>query len=73
MRTLPTGTSVLTPLYAAPGGEVSGQSLIQVLQKIVDIFDKKNGALEFIVTEVSLSNQNNEPVCAMKSIVVVRN
>ena len=53
------------PIYA--GDVVSGR------QKIVDIFDKKNGALEFIVTEVSLTNQDNEPVCAMKSVVVVRN
>lgn len=53
------------PIYA--GDTVRG------LQKIVDIFDKKNGALEFIVTEVSLTNQNDEPVCDMKSVVVVRN
>ena len=53
------------PIYA--GDTVNGR------QKIVDIFDKKNGALEFIVTEVSLVNQKAEPVCNMKSVVVVRN
>ena len=53
------------PIYA--GDTVRG------LQKIVDIFDKKNGALEFIVTDVSLTNQNDEPGCDMKSVVVVRN
>ncbi len=52
-------------IYA--GDVVSGH------QKIVDIFDKKNGALEFIVTEVSLSNQSGEAVCDMRSVVVVRN
>ena len=53
------------PLFA--GDVVSGR------QKIVDIFDKKSGALEFIVTEVSLTNQAGEAVCDMKSVVVVRN
>ena len=41
-------------------------------QKIADIFDKRNGALEFVVTEAALVNQSGEPVCAMKSVVVVR-
>ncbi|MDA0262508.1 MAG: MaoC family dehydratase N-terminal domain-containing protein [Proteobacteria bacterium] len=53
------------PIHA--GDVLSGR------QKIVDIFDKKNGALEFIVTEVSLTNQTGAPVCDMRSVVVVRN
>ncbi|MBC8258107.1 MAG: MaoC family dehydratase N-terminal domain-containing protein [SAR324 cluster bacterium] len=42
-------------------------------QKIVDIYEKKGGALLFIVTEISLSNQRNEPVCDLQSTIVVRN
>ena len=56
--------------YRAPihaGDTLSGR------QRIADIFDKKDGALEFVVTEVSLVNQEDEPVCDMRSVVVVRN
>ena len=42
-------------------------------QKIIDIYDKKNGALEFLVTEIRLDNQRGEHVCDLRTTVVVRN
>ena len=42
-------------------------------QKVVDVYDKKNGALEFLVTEVHMENQRGEHVCDLRTTVVVRN
>ena len=49
------------------GDVISGQ------QKITDIYDKKGGALLFIETEITLKNQNDQPVCDLISTVIVRN
>ncbi len=61
----------MTPLMADSsdfaGDVVTGQ------QKITDIYEKKGGALLFIVMEISLSNQLNELVCELQSTIVVRN
>jgi acyl dehydratase len=56
--------------YHAPilaGDTITGR------QKIVDMYDKKGGALQFIVTETRLSNQRNEPVADLRTVIVVRN
>ena len=42
-------------------------------QKVLDVYDKKNGALEFLVTETQLQNQRGEHVCDLRTTVVVRN
>ena len=42
-------------------------------QRVVDVYDKKNGALEFLLTETRLENQNGEHVCDLRTTVVVRN
>ena len=42
-------------------------------QKVVDVYDKKNGALEFLVTDIRLDNQRGEHVCDLRTTVVVRN
>jgi len=42
-------------------------------QRIVDLFEKKNGALEFIVCEIACSNQHGERVCDLRTTIVVRN
>ncbi|MGH8806304.1 MAG: MaoC family dehydratase N-terminal domain-containing protein [Noviherbaspirillum sp.] len=42
-------------------------------QRIVDIYDKKNGALEFVVRETHVTNQNNELVAELRGTTVVRN
>lgn len=55
----------LKPIVA--GDLLTGQ------QKIVEMYDKKGGALTFIVTETRLTNQLNEAVCDMRTVIVVRN
>jgi len=47
--------------------------VITGLQKVIDVYDKKNGALEFLVTETRLQNQRGEHVCDLRTTVVVRN
>jgi acyl dehydratase len=53
------------PIYA--GDLLSGET------RIVDIYDKKGGALDFVVTETVLANQNGARVATMRGVVVVRN
>lgn len=62
------GTQTFT--YLAPvcaGDQVTFQT------KISDIFDKKGGALEFIVEDTTGKNQNGELVVEMQRVIVVRN
>ena len=42
-------------------------------QRIEDIYDKKNGALEFVVRKTSVSNQRGEPVADLRCVSVIRN
>jgi acyl dehydratase len=42
-------------------------------QRVVDVYDKKNGALEFLVTDIRLDNERGEHVCDLRTTVVVRN
>ena len=51
---------------ACAGDTVTVQSAIN------DIYDKKNGALEFVVKTSRATNQNNELVAEMRTVLVVR-
>ena len=42
-------------------------------QRIEDIYDKKNGALEFVVRETRVSNQDGKHVADLRSVLVQRN
>jgi acyl dehydratase len=42
-------------------------------QRIEDIYDKKNGALEFVVRKTSVTNQRGEPVADLRCVTVIRN
>jgi acyl dehydratase len=42
-------------------------------QKVSDIYDKKGGALDFIVQDTAVTNQNGERVVDMRTVIVVRN
>lgn len=53
------------PIYA--GDEIT------VTRKLVDIFDKKGGALEFVVTENTYSNQDGQLVAKAQCSLVYRN
>ena len=46
---------------------------LQYENRIADIYDKKNGALEFIVRETRVTNQRGEHVADLRSIIVQRN
>ncbi|TAM24035.1 MAG: MaoC family dehydratase [Rhodanobacter sp.] len=52
---------------ACAGDTVTVQSVID------DIYDKKNGALEFVVKTSRATNQKNELVAEMRTVLVVRN
>jgi acyl dehydratase len=42
-------------------------------QRIEDIYDKKNGALEFVVRKTNVTNQRGEAVATLRCVTVVRN
>jgi acyl dehydratase len=42
-------------------------------QRIDDIYDKKNGALEFVVRKTRVTNQRDELVAEMRCVTVMRN
>jgi acyl dehydratase len=46
---------------------------ITLESKVVDIFDKKGGALEFLVQEYTIKNQDDTLVAEMHRTLVVRN
>ncbi|MOA64579.1 hypothetical protein D3C78_1906750 [compost metagenome] len=41
--------------------------------KIVDIYDKKGGALEFVVRETRVTDEQGELVAELRNSLVVRN
>ncbi|MFH1872437.1 MAG: MaoC family dehydratase N-terminal domain-containing protein [Pseudomonadota bacterium] len=41
--------------------------------RIADIYDKRNGALEFVVRDTRVSNQKGEAVAELRCVTVVRN
>lgn len=45
---------------------------VTVRSRLEDIYDKKNGALEFVVKTSRAINQNDELVAEMRSVLVVR-
>ncbi|MBO9648568.1 MAG: MaoC family dehydratase N-terminal domain-containing protein [Variovorax sp.] len=46
---------------------------VTVRSRIEDIYDKKNGALEFVVKASRATNQNGELVAEMRTVIVCRN
>jgi acyl dehydratase len=42
-------------------------------QKVVDMYERKGGAMTFVVTETTLANQRGERVCELRTVIVVRN
>ena len=54
-------------------GDLCAGDVLTGRQTVVDVYDKKNGALEFLVTETRLEDQSGKPVCDLRTTVVVRN
>lgn len=46
---------------------------VTVRSRISDVYAKKNGALEFIVKDSTVTDATGETVCEMRSVIVVRN
>jgi acyl dehydratase len=46
---------------------------VTVRSAITDIYDKKNGALEFVVKTARATNQNDELVAELRTVLVCRN
>lgn len=46
---------------------------IRITPRIADIYDKKNGALEFVEKTMDAHNQHGDLVAEMRTVVVVRN
>ena len=46
---------------------------VTVRSKVTDIYDKKNGALEFVVKTSRASNQHDELVAELRTVLVCRN
>lgn len=56
--------------YHAP---ICAGDTITVDSKFTDIYDKKNGALEFLVKESAVTNQHGARVADIRCVIVVRN
>jgi acyl dehydratase len=56
--------------YLAP---VHAGDRITCQQRVVDIYDKKGGALWFVVSETEMKDQSGKDVARARSITVVRN
>lgn len=54
-------------------GDICSGDTIRLEETLVDIYDKKGGALEFLVFETVGTNQHDDVVVKMKSTIVVRN
>ena len=54
-------------------GQIYAGDSITQQSRIVDIYDKKGGALEFVVQESSYSNQHDELVVTARQTLVYRN
>jgi acyl dehydratase len=56
--------------YCAP---IHAGDTITVSSRISDIYEKKGGALEFIVKDSMVTNQRGKKVAEMRTVVAVRN
>lgn len=52
--------------------EICAGDVISGRQRVVDQYDKKGGALQFIVTEIRLENQLQQNVCDLRTTIVIR-
>ncbi|MBV1878521.1 MAG: MaoC family dehydratase N-terminal domain-containing protein [Pseudomonadales bacterium] len=54
------------------GAQIYTGDEITLTTKVVDAYDKKGGALQFVVSETSAVNQNGESVGSMTNSLVIR-
>ena len=53
-------------------GAVCAGDTLHLATQVTDIYDKKGGALEFVVTGTKVTNQLGEHVADMRSVIAVR-
>ena len=53
--------------------DICAGDIISGRQRVAESYDKKGGALTFIVTETRLDNQLGQHVCDLRTVIVVRN
>lgn len=53
--------------------DVVAGDVVTVRSRISDIYDKKGGALQFVVKQSDVLNQRDEKVAALRAVIVVRN
>ena len=56
--------------YLAP---IRAGDVLRVERSVTDLYDKRNGAMEFIVIESRISRQDGTPVGRSRQVVLVRN
>ena len=61
-----------SPLYVSSQAPVLGDT-VTVRSRIDDVYDKKNGALSFVVMESKVTNQRGEHVADVRKSLVHRN
>ncbi|GGC59308.1 MaoC family dehydratase N-terminal domain-containing protein [Chelatococcus reniformis] len=62
------GEQRFTPAKAIYAGDT-----ITLTTRVADMYEKKGGALDFIVQDTDATNQNGESVGSMRGVIVVRN
>lgn len=71
------GINLQTILHGEQSFEYHGMSfagdVLTFDAKITDLYDKKGGALEFLLSETSITNQQGTLVARMKQTLVIRN
>ena len=55
------------------GQPIHAGDVITLTTRISDIYDKRGGALDFIVQDTDATNQNGEAVGQTRTVIVVRN
>jgi len=55
------------------GQPIHAGDVITLKTRISDIYDKRGGALDFIVQDTEAANQNGETVGVTRTVIVVRN
>jgi Uncharacterized conserved protein len=59
------GFEYFRPLYAG--------DTVTLTTRVIDIYEKKNGAMEFLVTSVEVVNQHGDLCTRLRNTIVVRN
>ncbi|EKD36138.1 MAG: hypothetical protein ACD_75C01618G0003 [uncultured bacterium] len=54
-------------------GPICAGDRLTFQSRVADIYDKKNGALDFVVQDCTVTNQNGVLVSELRRVIVVRN